>query len=72
MTKVKVENYGNARYYYIRYSCAVLMGVRVENAHITSILVTVVNTDFDVNSVKFASLKEARTFAEVVSKGVTK
>jgi len=70
--KIRVENYGNVRIYYMRYSCAVLLSVRVKNAHISSILVTVVNTEFDATSVKFTTLKEAKGFAKIVSMGVIK
>lgn len=70
--KIRVEKYGNMRIYYMRYSCAVLLSVRVENAHISSILVTVVNTEFEASCAKFTMLKDAKAFAEIVSKGVIK
>lgn len=68
--KFWAENYGCMRIYYMRYSCAVLLSVRVENAHISSILVTVVNAEFDATTAKFTTLKDAKAFADVVSKGV--
>lgn len=70
--KITVENYKYSRFYFVRYSYAVLMLVQVENAHITRISVSVVNTEFEATCVKFTTLKEARAFCEIVSKGVIK
>ena len=67
---IKVNNYGAMRIYLVQYSSAVLLSVQVRDAHVESILVTVVNTEFNATTAKFTTLKEARAFAEVISKGV--
>lgn len=67
---IKVNNYGAMRLYLVQYSSTVLLSACVRNAHVESILVTVVNTEFNATTAKFTTLKEAKAFAQVISKGV--